>query len=65
MNTETLQAAIGEAKRFLEKAKFALECRKMADGTFSMRGDDYGSANAAARRASMDLTQSLARMRNG
>ena len=64
MTKESLNSAIAEAKRFLEKAE-AVEWRelKMVYG-----GSHYyvesGVVAAAGKRASMDLTRALAKMRS-
>ena len=63
MTKESLDAAIAEAKRFIAKAA-AVNWRKieMAHGGFHNYVES-GVAAAAAKRASMDLTRALARMR--
>ena len=70
-----LQIAIAEAHRFLS---VAVEAQAIKDGkpigtyynyaekkeiAITWKGDGHGPANAAAKRASMDLTRALAKMR--
>lgn len=56
MNTKTICTAIAEAKRFLSRAKAALE---------NYEGSEYheSKVNGAVKRASMDLTRALADLR--
>lgn len=66
MTEETLKEAIAEAERFLEKAKAVKwERRQIAGGLYGDKTYPYVDATktAAAKRASMDLTRALARMR--
>lgn len=58
MNIETIIQAIDEARRFIEAAK-AAEKRLKVD-KFAALGS---KETAACRRASMDLTRALARLR--
>lgn len=62
----TLETCIEEAKRFLVRARDALQVHK--DERVFYKGEDkhtYGDGpkNAAVRRASMDLTRELAKLR--
>lgn len=59
MTNETLQEAIAEAERFLAKAKAV----KQADFEYSFPANGASVRTGAVRRASMDLTRALARMR--
>lgn len=53
-----LEAAIVEAKRFIDRAEAAVEDIRAKDGYY------YSTVNtAAAKRASMDLTRALADVR--
>ncbi len=63
MNIKTLETAISEAERFTGKARLALHCRLQPKGEANPYGDGYGPHNAAAKRASMDLTRALAELR--
>lgn len=61
MNTQTLQAAIADAERFLDLAR-KLQIEQRAGGS----GGGYFTASritGATRRASMDLTRALADLR--
>jgi hypothetical protein len=72
MDKDKLQEAINEAHRFI---KAAVEARAIMDGKpvryldytkkmpVTYEGHGYGPANAAVRRASMDLTRALANLR--
>jgi len=75
MTHDDLKTAIAEAQRFLH---FAVEAKAIMEGKpvrtyydyalkqqvpVDYKGSGYGPANAAARRASMDLTRALAKMR--
>ena len=59
MKTELLKQAVWEAQRFLLAAG---EVQKNMDP--ENKWTPAGSANAAVRRASMDLTKSLSKLRN-
>ena len=59
MNKKTTNAAIAEAKRFLERAIAALEASDKDKAYWACGGLEA----AAAKRASMDLTRALAKMR--
>lgn len=62
MKTTAVKEAIDEAKRFLEKALPVVAANER-QGTYD-REQCYASVvNAACKRASMDLTRALARMR--
>lgn len=73
MTDKTLEEAIAEAKRFLTRAEALKECRKpitAAEAANRMtpryRHFETGCLEqSAARRASMDLTRALARLRRG
>ena len=61
MTKEKIMAALAEAERFIERANIALEAA-------NLKGDKWNSweipkERGALRRASMDLTRSLAEMR--
>lgn len=69
MRRETLDKAIAEARRFIEAAEAAKhpETKSYRTGdkatiTYAVR---EGLRNAAAKRASMDLTRTLADLRQG
>jgi hypothetical protein len=57
MRSDNLQTAIKEAERFLEKAKAVVFDK------YGYVGDDYHTASAACKRASMDLTKALSTLR--
>lgn len=59
MKTESIDKAIAEAKRFIEKAS---ELKKVAVGK---TGYLYPKESGAVKRASMDLTRTLADLRQG
>lgn len=59
MTPETLREAIQEAERFVRIAKM-VKTRRLNDVYEII---DSGIESAAAKRASMDLTRALARMR--
>lgn len=69
MNRRQVEAAVVEAERFLDAAKalLATEVRAWNDGVWSTTawkgGSDAPKQSGAVRRASMDLTRSLAEMR--
>jgi len=55
VNAKTLRKAIAEAKRFIATANIAQD--------FFEIGEHHGQYQAAAKRASMDLTRALADLR--
>ncbi|KKL93359.1 hypothetical protein LCGC14_1875450 [marine sediment metagenome] len=57
MEIEKVEEAIYEARRFIDKANLALQ--RVGDSKYFY----YGKETAACRRASMDLTRSLAELR--
>jgi len=59
MNLKKLELAMYEAKRFLDKAKLAKE-RMKGDESYYWMGSKETSA---VKRASLDLTRSLAELR--
>ncbi len=59
MDTINIRIAVGEAKRFIDKAKLAVE---WLDND-AMNRVSGCKQTAACRRASMDLTRALAEMR--
>jgi hypothetical protein len=63
MEIENLQSAIEEAERFVKKAK---QLEKTFDAGGRTAGTIYGfpAEQGAVKRASMDLTRSLAKLRN-
>ncbi len=66
--TNTLNKAIAEAKRFIESAELALEHHEIAmdniDKEWKDRKPEHSTMyNAAAKRASMDLTRALVEVR--
>lgn len=69
MKVENLKEAISEAERFLEIAG-QVKIKKVV-GTHQAAGktwlvvEDYTKETAACKRASMDLTRALAKLRNG
>lgn len=73
MTDKTLAEAVAEAKRFLARAEALQACRKPTTGaeanrTTTPRYRHYETGcleQSAARRASMDLTRALARLRKG
>ncbi len=68
MKVDNLNQAISEAKRFIEYAE-QVKVEKII-GSHSMKGKtwlvvrDYCKETAACKRASMDLTRALAKLRN-
>lgn len=68
MQEANVQAAVEEAQRFLKRAAAwkAIAVRNsfgpLSKGTYVARG---GRESGALRRASLDLTQALSKMRNG
>lgn len=60
MRTETLNVAIAEAERFIEKAKALREVREKGMDFFNNPRE-----SGAAKRASLDLTRKLADLRAG
>jgi len=65
MTYEGLQTAIAEAKRFLEKAKELEQSFKKYPEQTWYHAPQYSVKSAACKRASMDLTRALARLRKG
>jgi endonuclease YncB( thermonuclease family) len=60
MRDDDLRNAVEEAKRFIERAEAVeLTVKKDKWGRY-----DYGKCTAAAKRASMDLTRALVRVRS-
>jgi hypothetical protein len=59
MNRKTLDVAIAEAERFLERAKKLKVCEPSSHNYFYSSPKEQG----ATRRASLDLTRALAEMR--
>lgn len=57
---QTYTEAIAEARRFIERAEKAID--EAVDEAVD-RSYTYGQENAAAKRSSMDLTRSLAKLR--
>ena len=63
MQYKTVQEAIKEAERFIRAAKQVKEQKEtFYDGT-TITTIPYGAIPAACKRASMDLTRALAKMR--
>jgi hypothetical protein len=65
IRVKTLNAAVAEAKRFIEAAKVV---ERAAGWTEYTKGDPYyngGQHCAAVKRASMDLSRALADVRRG
>lgn len=61
---EDIEAAILEAQRFIEKATKAKETLLFNDSLeYAMDSTSYSKTFAAAKRASLDLTNALAQMR--
>jgi len=60
MNKQDIELAIAESKRFIEKAEHALSFTKPDDKYFF----GNGSANGAMKRASLDASKALSKMRN-
>ena len=63
MNTQTLQAAITEAERFLDLARELQAESQPASQHHSGPWITAGRLSGATRRASMDLTRALADLR--
>jgi hypothetical protein len=64
MTYGALYEAIVEAERFLQRAKkLRLMVKDSYQGLHSKTYLSYGSDSSAVRRASMDLTRALARLR--
>lgn len=72
MKRDTLEMAIAEAKRFIRKAELLIELEdednlavqkcKDTGGKWCFH-ESFGKENAAVKRASLDLTRSLADLR--
>jgi hypothetical protein len=62
MQMSAVKEAIADAERFVKKAK-KLEVYTCYDGTKLPKEAEIGVRAAACKRASMDLTRSLAKMR--
>jgi hypothetical protein len=60
MTPQEIRLAIGEAQRFIDRAKEALDRVTHAHGREYL---DPGKETGALRRASMDLTRQLTKMR--
>lgn len=63
MNRDTIAKAVAEARRFIEKAEALPEPRKYEVNGRQHTDDHHPREQGAIRRASMDLTRSLADMR--
>lgn len=67
MNELTLQKAIDEAKRFIDRAEALKEVKKQRSYTYNGKTEYYNDPStkqsASVRRASMDLTRVLADLR--
>lgn len=66
MNRKKLKIAVAEAKRFIKRAEALPEpvTRKYADGSGrTYQEDNFPVHSGAIKRASMDLTRSLADLR--
>lgn len=72
MNIATIREAIAEAERFMFKAEAALQRQRVAQERFRKaypssihQGEVWDTCpeNAACKRASMDLTRALAKLR--
>jgi hypothetical protein len=66
MKLETIQNAIDEAKRFIdraEKAKAMITVKPFKDPEHGFYEQSNGQANAACKRASLDLSKALSTMR--
>jgi len=61
MKTENLKEAIAEAKRFLKRAE-DLNKKVSKESAYIYGG--YPKESGSVKRASMDLTRSLAKLRN-
>ncbi|MDD4390233.1 MAG: hypothetical protein PHW03_05455 [Eubacteriales bacterium] len=62
MEIAAVREAIKEAERFIQKAK-KVKQMTFSNGEKSTVYTEYGSESAACKRASMDLTKALAKMR--
>lgn len=58
-----LANAVQEARRFIERAKQLPEPQPVQAGDYQYLMDSYPKETGAIRRASMDLTRSLAELR--
>lgn len=63
MNRDKLNTAIHEAERFLSRAKIANAGYVWVDGPCPRYHHEHAPDVASAKRASMDLTRSLADLR--
>lgn len=64
MKVETLKTAMQEAERFLKRAEVLLE-NSTEDGEFNHFPFHCFKDSASVKRASLDLTRSLADLRQG
>lgn len=64
MKVKTLEQAVREAKRFIEKAEELMQA-DVPDPRNEYIGFGYPKESGAMRRASMDLTRKLADLRQG
>lgn len=63
MNRDKLAAAVAEAERFIKRAKALPKPRPYESHGRSLIDDNFPREQGAIRRASMDLTRSLADLR--
>lgn len=63
MNRDKLNAAVAEAERFIARAKALPNPEPYQSGTHTFMHDNFPREQGAIRRASMDLTRSLADFR--
>ncbi len=63
MNRDKLDAAVAEAKRFIERAKALPKPHPYKSGEHTLMHDNFPREQGAIRRASMDLTRALADLR--
>ncbi len=64
MEIETLKTAMQEAERFLKRAEILLK-KSTEDGEFKHYRFNSSKDSASVKRASLDLTRSLADLRQG
>jgi hypothetical protein len=67
MTPSNLLEAIEEAKRFIKKAEFLIavsDCRQPNYGRMYVDIDIFPKEQGSVKRSSMDLTRSLAKLRN-
>lgn len=64
MEIETLKTAMQEAERFLKRAEILLK-KSTEDGEFKHYHFHSSKDSASVKRASLDLTRSLADLRQG